>query len=196
MTDLIRYIERVERLEEEIRALQADRTAVYAEAKAAGFDPKIMRKVVAERRMKTQDRLEQEAMLDTYRHELGMLADMPLGAAALKAAKNDGRAAPRAAGERGNGEALGAAASVTNRPVASPASPDPTPLERAIDTAEKVDALARTIRPGGSVTLEGPETAFTIRKDDAGVVHLDTQPRSTMPDIPPFLDRREKATSA
>lgn len=152
MSDLIRYIERVERLEEEIRALQADRTAVYAEAKAAGFDPKIMRKVVAERRMKTQDRLEQEAMLDTYRHELGMLADMPLGAAALKAAKNDGRAAPRAAGNHAGGPPS-AQQSVPTRPDTDPASPDPTPLEEAVA-------------------------------------------RAKMPDIPRFLDRREKAASA
>lgn len=201
MTDLIRFIERVERLEEEIRALQADRTAIYAEAKAAGFDPKIMRKVVAERRMKTQDRLEQEAMLDTYRHELGMLADMPLGAAALKAAKNDGRAAPRAAGERGNGEALGAAASVTNRPVASPASPDPTPLEEAVARASESPRVMRaaqkfvdTLGPGDSVMFRvpgEPDRKFT-KEADGTLSKQEGEP----PDIPPFLDRREKATSA
>ena len=165
MSDLIRFIERVERLEEEIRALQADRTAVYAEAKAAGFDPKIMRKVVAERRMKTQDRLEQEAMLDTYRHELGMLADMPLGAAALKAAKNDGRAAPRAAGMKADAGPPVSTDSAS-RPVSSPASPDPMPLEEAIAGAGRVVVLA-----SGCATLG------------------DSQP----PDIPRFLDRRESA---
>lgn len=207
MTDLIRYIERVERLEEEIRALQADRTAVYAEAKAAGFDPKIMRKVVAERRMKTQDRLEQEAMLDTYRHELGMLADMPLGAAALKAAKNDGRAAPRAAGMKAD---AGPPASTdsASRPVSSPASPDPTPLEEAVartlvdvegpkhcvDCAAEVEPMAAMVHEGVKPLCRH---CFDLRAGAGRVVVLasgcatlgDSQP----PNIPPFLDRREKA---
>ena len=66
------FIERIERLEEEKRALMADIKDVYAEAKATGFEPKIMRQVV---RMRTMDRdslSEQDALLDTYRDALGL----------------------------------------------------------------------------------------------------------------------------
>jgi uncharacterized protein (UPF0335 family) len=59
-------IERVERLEEEKAVLVTDIREVYAEAKAHGFDPKIMRQVVRLRKMETADRQEQEALLDLY----------------------------------------------------------------------------------------------------------------------------------
>ncbi len=78
------YINRIERLEEEKRSLGEDIKEVYAEAKAAGFDPKIMRIIVRERRMDRDDFDEREALLDTYRRALGMLADTPLGEAALR----------------------------------------------------------------------------------------------------------------
>lgn len=81
---LRRYIERIERIEEEKRALAADIAAVYAEAKANGFDPKVMRKLVAERRMKEADRAELEALMETYRAALGDYQSTPLGTAAIK----------------------------------------------------------------------------------------------------------------
>ena len=83
--DLSKFIERIERLEEEKKDLANDIRELYIEAKSAGFNPKVMRKVVAERRMKESDRIELEALLDTYRSALGMLADTPLGAAAIGA---------------------------------------------------------------------------------------------------------------
>ena len=66
------YVERVERLEEEKAAIAADVREVYAEAKANGFDVKIMRQVVRLRKMDSQDRTEQEALLDLYKRALGM----------------------------------------------------------------------------------------------------------------------------
>ena len=60
------FIERIERLEEEKRALAEDIKQVYAEAKANGFAPKIMRQVVRLRRMDTTERQEQEALLRVY----------------------------------------------------------------------------------------------------------------------------------
>ena len=60
------FVERIERLEEEKRALAADIKEVYAEAKANGFEPKIMRQVVRLRRMDTAERQEQEALLQVY----------------------------------------------------------------------------------------------------------------------------------
>ena len=65
-------IERIERLEEEKKGIADDIRDVYAEAKAVGYDPKIMRQVVRLRKMKPDDRSEQEMILDTYKAALGM----------------------------------------------------------------------------------------------------------------------------
>ena len=69
---LTQLIERVERLEEEKRALMADIKDVYAEAKATGFEPKIMRQVIRLRAMDRDLLSEQDALLDTYRDALGL----------------------------------------------------------------------------------------------------------------------------
>lgn len=68
------FIERIERLEEEKAGLTADIKEVYDEAKGTGFDAKIMRQVVRLRKMEPADRQEQEMILDTYLHALGMAA--------------------------------------------------------------------------------------------------------------------------
>ncbi|MGP1352371.1 MAG: DUF2312 domain-containing protein [Parasphingopyxis sp.] len=65
-------IERIERLEEEKKGIADDIKDVYAEAKAVGYDPKIMRKVVSLRKMDTADRREQDDLLETYKSALGM----------------------------------------------------------------------------------------------------------------------------
>ena len=69
---LLSFVERVERLEEEKAALMADIREVYAEAKAHGFDVKTMRQIVRLRKMDSADRAEQEALLDLYKSALGM----------------------------------------------------------------------------------------------------------------------------
>ncbi|WP_022727253.1 DUF2312 domain-containing protein [Fodinicurvata sediminis] len=60
------FIERVERLEEERAALDADKKEVYAEAKSEGWDTKIMKKLIQRRRMDQSDREEQDMLLDLY----------------------------------------------------------------------------------------------------------------------------------
>lgn len=70
--ELKSFIERVERLEEEKAALTADIREVYAEAKAQGFDAKIMRQVVRLRKMDKIEREEQETLLDLYLDAVGM----------------------------------------------------------------------------------------------------------------------------
>lgn len=70
---LTQYIERIERLEEEKRALMADIRDVYAEAKATGFDPKIMRQLVKMRAMDRDLLHEQDELLQTYRTAVGLL---------------------------------------------------------------------------------------------------------------------------
>ena len=69
------FIERIERLEEEKRALSADIKDVYAEAKGSGFDTAIMRQIIRIRRMDQDDVDEQETLLDIYKRALGMLPD-------------------------------------------------------------------------------------------------------------------------
>jgi uncharacterized protein (UPF0335 family) len=65
-------IERIERLEEEKKGIAEDIRDVYAEAKAVGYDARIMRAIVRLRRMKPDDRAEADALLDTYRAALGL----------------------------------------------------------------------------------------------------------------------------
>lgn len=66
------FIERIERLEEEKKATSDDLRDVYAEAKATGFDTKALRTIVRLRKMDTDERREQQEVLDTYLHALGM----------------------------------------------------------------------------------------------------------------------------
>ena len=69
---LRQLIERIERLEDEKAALAADVREIYAEAKAVGFDAKVMRQIIRLRKMDTADHQEMEALIDTYKHALGM----------------------------------------------------------------------------------------------------------------------------
>lgn len=66
------FIERIERLEEEKSALSEDIKEVYAEAKGAGFDVKIMRQVIRLRKIDQHERNEAELLLQTYLSALGM----------------------------------------------------------------------------------------------------------------------------
>ncbi len=65
-------IERIERLEEEKKATSDDIRDVYAEAKGNGFDVKALRSIVRLRKLDTDERREQQEVLDTYMHALGM----------------------------------------------------------------------------------------------------------------------------
>ncbi|MEA3390045.1 MAG: DUF2312 domain-containing protein [Pseudomonadota bacterium] len=69
---LRQYIERIERLEDEKKGIGDDIKDVYLEAKATGYDAKIMRQIVRLRKMQPHDRQEQEAVLQTYLAALGM----------------------------------------------------------------------------------------------------------------------------
>ncbi|MDP2129973.1 MAG: DUF2312 domain-containing protein [Erythrobacter sp.] len=65
-------IERVERLKEEKKGIADDIRDVFMEAKAVGYDPKMMREVIRLRAMKPEDRAEQQHILDAYMTALGM----------------------------------------------------------------------------------------------------------------------------
>lgn len=66
------FIERIERLREEKKALADDERDVFAEAKAVGYDTKIMREMLRLRKMETHTRQEWDALCETYRAELGI----------------------------------------------------------------------------------------------------------------------------
>lgn len=66
------FIERIERMEEEKKGVADDIRDTYNEAKANGYDPKIMRQIVRLRKMPVGDRREMEAILDVYKSALGI----------------------------------------------------------------------------------------------------------------------------
>jgi uncharacterized protein (UPF0335 family) len=68
------FVERIEKLEEEKKAITDDVRDVYSEAKANGFDTKALRAIVRLRKEDADERREHEAVLETYMHALGMLS--------------------------------------------------------------------------------------------------------------------------
>lgn len=102
--DRLRWmIERVERLEEEKKGIGDDIRDVYGEAKAVGYDVKIMRQIVRLRKMKPDDRREMEMVLETYKAALGMsFESTPLGQVmAERDAATEDRPADMADGPKG-----------------------------------------------------------------------------------------------
>lgn len=76
-------VDRIESLEQDKREIANDIKEVYHEAKGNGFDTKVIRKIIARRKRNISEVLAEEAILDTYMSALGMLADTPLGKAAM-----------------------------------------------------------------------------------------------------------------
>ena len=70
---LSQYIERIERLEEEKRALMADIRDIYSEARATGFEPKIMRQIIKTRGLDKEVLAEQDILLSSYRAAVGLI---------------------------------------------------------------------------------------------------------------------------
>lgn len=74
---LRQFIEQIERLEEEKKAIAGDIKDKYLEAKATGFDVKAMRKIISLRKKSKTERQEEDGILEVYMHALGMLEDLP-----------------------------------------------------------------------------------------------------------------------
>jgi len=79
-------VERIERLEADKAEIASDIRDVYAEAKGNGFDVKALRTVIRMRKQDANARAKQETLIETYMQALGMLADTPLGQAAIERA--------------------------------------------------------------------------------------------------------------
>ena len=86
MQQLKSIVERIENIECMIKEHQSDRADIYAEAKGNGYDVKALRAVIRRRKQDANKLAEHEAILETYMHALGMLADLPLGQAAIERA--------------------------------------------------------------------------------------------------------------
>lgn len=70
--ELSQIVERIEQINAEITDLSETRKEAFADAKARGFDPKILRKLISIRKRRADDVAEEEAILDVYRNALGM----------------------------------------------------------------------------------------------------------------------------
>jgi uncharacterized protein (UPF0335 family) len=79
-------VSEIERHEEEKRNISTDISTIYKSAKDKGFNVKAIRAVIRARQMERAEREALETTIDTYKHALGMLADLPLGQAAVAAA--------------------------------------------------------------------------------------------------------------
>lgn len=89
------FVERIERLEEEKKAIADDVKEVYAEAKGTGFDTKVIRQIIRIRKQDPNERAEFEAILDLYMHSLGMVESFDSAADVdvrepIRAARRDG----------------------------------------------------------------------------------------------------------
>lgn len=194
---LRQFIERVERLEDAKREIADDIKAVYAEAKANGYDTKTMRQIVRLRRMDPGDRREYEALLDLYKGALGMLDGTPLGKWAQR--KADGRkpdddnvnpAAPPAGGAPDAGG--DAAAPDDAAPGDAAADPAAAPLPRTADAAR---AMGRAAAQSGASVTSNPFPARDERRAawDEGWC---AAAGSDGMDVPEFLQPAKKPKAA
>jgi uncharacterized protein (UPF0335 family) len=71
--ELMSFIERVEKIEGDVRDMNSDKSDVYKEAKSRGYDDKVLKKIIAMRRMDPDKRREQEEILDLYLTSIGMV---------------------------------------------------------------------------------------------------------------------------
>ncbi len=129
------FIERIERMLEEKKAIGEDISEVFAEAKGTGFSPKIMRLIIKERAMDKDDLDEQESLLDLYRRALGML---PL----FEAAENAAGKAP---------------ATIEQAPAADAAPADPEPPQDTPAGKTKLSLRKRADAEAASPSTATPE---------------------------------------
>lgn len=158
------FIERIEKLIEERHAIQGDIRDVFSEAKGVGYDIKTMRKVIALRAMDAVDRDEQEALLDTYLHALGMVDRIEERLAAGESARKVAAA-------------VGASKSTVHRVSQKRANAE---NGTATETGELQpdERPAETPAPDGGVGTGTESLVATLQAIQDGLT------------IPPFLDRR------
>lgn len=188
------YVERVERLEEERGAIGSDIRDVYSEAKGTGYDVKTMKKIVRERKMDAADRDEQEALLDTYRHALGMpgatyrsvAEDLGISKSKLhRLVPNESRGTDGTAEEViGSGEGIG---HNSKRACILPRSAAWQEITAARDAADAAQA-AEVARIAAEKEAERERRAAEREAERLENIRIDADPL----EIPAHLDRRTK----
>jgi uncharacterized protein (UPF0335 family) len=173
------FVERIERLEEERVAIASDIKDIYTEAKSIGYDVGTMRKVIRLRGMDAADRAEQQALLDTYMHALGMIDRIDARLAAgesqrqIAEAENVSKSTVQRRGPKLDGET---ASSKTDRH-----NPETGEITETADAALRAEApfgipqIAGVIPPSVKPDPECREGSGTYSDD--------------MPDQPAFLRR-------
>lgn len=141
------FVERIEKLEDERRLIAAEIANVKAEAKAAGFDVKVIKAILSERKLSAYERQEYATLLELYRAALGMLDGTPLGEAARKRLMGE-RKPPPPSGPDG-----GTAASI----------PEPEPEQPALDV-EAARKAGREAAKAGAKIIDNPFVAGDPRR--------------------------------
>lgn len=154
------FIERLERMDEEIDALKQDRKQIVQEAKSTGFDARTIAEILKLRKLSPDERDEREALLDIYKAALGMLADTPLGAAAIK--RLSPKPPPRPDGEDPDGEDddAGSAAPPSDDIEEALAPPSGTPEP----TVEEAHAMGAAAAAAGQPVTANPFPAGDRRR--------------------------------
>lgn len=176
------FVERIERLEEERKAIGGDVKDVYSEAKGVGYDVKTMRQIVKERSQDAADRDEQETLLEVYRHALGMGTYRSVAAQYGISKSKLHRLVPReengTSGEREEGAKLLAVAAE------QPSIPS-APAEQSVNPYLPSEGESLVITPGkardsANTSPGGPEVARSAPP---------ALPADDMPEQPAFLRR-------
>jgi uncharacterized protein (UPF0335 family) len=167
------FVERIERLEEERKAIGDDIRDIYTEAKGVGYDVKTVRWVVQERRVDAADRAERDTLRDVYQHALDTAVGLVRGGLSLREA----------------GRITGTSKSSIHRALAVPEVSQPAPHD-----AECVITDADIPAPRGGSLPWAPEAAEVSAPAAAptsqnGGVEAGTHSADDMPDQPPFLRR-------
>jgi len=197
-------VERIERLEEEKKALADDIREVYGEAKANGFDTKALRAVVRMRGQNAAERAEFEAVVELYRDALGMggYVETDLGQSAVRAGMKDPQVRKAA---RDLTKTLGKPVEPTKEEKARGATViafekdgvrtsitigDPKgAVDRAEASASERDRV-RQNQDEAAADIMAPPRPPHPSVANPPFAHTAPKPEE-MPDIPPFLDRRE-----
>jgi uncharacterized protein (UPF0335 family) len=208
------FVDRIERLEEEKKAIASDVKKIYAEAKGTGLDTKILRKVIAIRKKDAAERQEEEAMLDVYLAALGIQPSL-----FEDQESQSSEPTPAATGWQAEGEASVVVSSSADQSPASasldapdkgagdvpPADKTPAPTIQE-PQPDKVPALAaqviaEVLPAASAVTAPVPEpqsgvlSAPAVQEDAAALTSpVASSPPDEMPEMPNFL-RRDRATA-
>lgn len=144
------FVERIERLTEEKKSIADDIRDVYAEAKANGFDVKALRQIVKLRAMDQDERREQETVLETYMHALGMLSFDP---------------EPRGGG---SGSGAGGSSPSGKNGAGNGSQPDQSSQHRPVDGAAAVEkAGAHTTAPAATSEVRSDCDPASARHEPA-----------------------------